>query len=64
MQTWFFCYFESMPFKFNLTAEERDFLRRCGRKGGMKRNCNKGFGTPGNARKAALARWSKAKRKG
>lgn len=55
-------YFGFMAFKFQLTAEEREFLRRCGRKGGMKRNPSKGFGSNGNARKAAIARWKKSKK--
>lgn len=51
-----------MSFKPALTDEERAFLRRCGRKGGMKRNPLKGFGSPGNAKKAALARWNRVKK--
>lgn len=37
--------------------------REFGRRGGRCKNPRKGFGSGDNARKAALARWAKAKRK-
>lgn len=35
-----------------------------GRRGGLVRNPRKGFGSNGNAKKAALARWAKARKQG
>ena len=51
-----------MGYKLSLTPEDRNFFRLAGRKGGLKRNPSKGFGSGDNARKAALARWAKVKK--
>ena len=55
-------YFYDMAYKLTLTPADREFFRRSGRKGGLKRNSSKGFGSGDNARKAALARWAKARK--
>lgn len=51
-----------MAYKLTLSPEDREFFRLAGRKGGLKRNPTKGFGSRDNARKAALARWAKARK--
>lgn len=38
--------------------------REFGRRGGRCKNPRKGFGSNGNGRKAALARWAKARKSG
>lgn len=56
------CYVVCMAYKLSLSDADRNFFRSCGRRGGLKRNSRKGFGTGDNARKAALARWAKRKK--
>lgn len=51
-----------MAYKLSLTEADRNFFRVCGRRGGVKRNPSKGFGSGDNAKKAALARWAKRKK--
>ena len=51
-----------MAYKLSLSEADRSFFRRCGAKGGKVRNSRKGFGSGDNARKAALARWAKARK--
>lgn len=57
----FFGIFDAMK-----EADEKLLLsvaaRVFGRRGGLVRNPRKGFGSNGNARKAALARWAKVRK--